>query len=87
MYSAPLLERELGAVTTEAPGGIVLDLAELTFMDVSGLRAILDAARNARRERRPFVIENPMPHIVRLLELTAIDQTLTVRGRPLSSVA
>jgi anti-sigma B factor antagonist len=88
MYSAPLLERELrNAVVTGDSRGIVLDLAELTFMDVSGLRAILDAARAARRKHRPFVIENPMPHIVRLLELTAIDQTLTVRGRPLSSVA
>jgi anti-sigma B factor antagonist len=87
MYSAPLLERELDVVAADARGGIVLDLAELTFMDVSGLRTILDAAREARRARRAFVIENPMPHIVRLLELTAIDQTLTVRGRPLSSVA
>ena len=87
MYSAPLLERELSAVERDDASGIVLDLAELTFMDVSGLRAILDAARGARREQRAFVIENPMPHIVRLLELTAIDQTLTVRGRPLSSVA
>lgn len=87
MYSAPLLERELSAVQSGDPSGVVLDLAQLTFMDVSGLRAILDAARTARREHRAFVIENPMPHIVRLLELTAIDQTLTVRGRPLSSVA
>ena len=86
MYSAPLLDRELRAVPN-GRSGIVLDLAELTFMDVSWLRAILDAARTARRQRRAFVIENPMPHIVRLLELTAIDQTLTVRGRPLSSVA
>jgi anti-anti-sigma factor len=87
MYSAPLLERQLEAVAADARGEIVLDLAELTFMDVSGLRTILDAARTARRGRRALVIENPMPHIVRLLELTAIDQTLTVRGRPLSSIA
>ena len=86
MYSAPMLERELDAATGGS-GRIVLDLAELTFMDVSGLRTILDYAREARRAHRPFVIENPMPHIVRLLELTAIDQTLTVQGRPLSSVA
>ena len=87
MYSAPVLERELSAVVDGDHGQVVLDLADLTFMDVSGLRAILDAAREARRRERSFVIENPMPHIVRLLELTAIDQTLTVRGRPLSSVA
>jgi anti-sigma B factor antagonist len=87
MYSSPVLERELSALSKQRWTRVVLDLAELSFMDVTGLRAILDAAREARREHRSLVIENPMPHIIRLLELTAIDQTLTVRGRPLSSVA
>ena len=87
MYSAPLLERELRAAANVDAPLVVLDLAELTFMDVTGLRAILDAAREARRTHRTLVIENPRPHIVRLLELTAIDQTLTVRGRPLTAVA
>jgi anti-anti-sigma factor len=87
MYSSPVLERQLAVVARERHTDVVLDLAELTFMDVSGLRTILDAAREARRNGRSLVIENPMPHIIRLLELTAIDQTLTVSGRPLYSVA
>ena len=62
------------------------DLAELSFMDVTGLRTILDAARRARRAGSAIVIANPLPHIIRLLELTAIDQTLEVQGRPLAPV-
>lgn len=87
MYSAPLLSRELDSAVLRSPLRIVLDLADLSFMDVSGLRTILDAARSARRHGGTVEIENPMPHIVRLLELTAIDQSVQVRGRPLSSVA
>jgi anti-sigma B factor antagonist len=87
MLSAPLLARELEAVSRRHPSRIVLDLADLTFMDVSGLRAILDAARSARRDGGALVVANPMPHIVRLLELTAIDQSLEVLGRPLASVS
>jgi anti-anti-sigma factor len=87
MLSAPVLARELDAAAARRPPRIVLDLRGLTFMDVSGLRAILDAARAARREGRGLVIANPMPHIVRLLELTAIDQSLEVLGRPLTPVS
>ena len=87
MSSAPLLVRELEAVEAEHPRQILLDLAELSFMDVTGLRTILDAARRARRAGRAFVIANPLPHIIRLLELTAIDQTVEVLGRPLASLS
>jgi anti-anti-sigma factor len=87
MYTAPVLARELEAAVEAHTPRVVLDLAALSFMDVAGLRAILDAARIVRRDGGSLVIANPMPHIVRLLELTAIDQSLEVQGRPLSSVA
>jgi anti-sigma B factor antagonist len=87
MLSAPVLARTLEAAAERRPRRIVLDLRHLTFMDVSGLRAILDAARSARRAGGGIAIANPMPHIVRLLELTAIDQTLEVVGRPLAAVS
>src|SRR4051794_25850411 len=87
MLGAPLLARELQAAAKRRPSRIVLDLGGLTFMDVSGLRAILDAARAARRDGRGLAIANPMPHIVRLLELTAIDQSVEVLGRPLTPVS
>ena len=87
MSSAPLLTRELENVESHRPKEIVLDLAELSFMDVTGLRTILDAARRARKMGSSMVIANPLPHIIRLLELTAIDQTLEVQGRPLAAVS
>jgi anti-sigma B factor antagonist len=87
MSSAPLLTRELETVESHHPKEILLDLAELSFMDVTGLRTILDAARRARKVGSHVVIANPLPHIIRLLELTAIDQTLEVQGRPFASVS
>jgi anti-sigma B factor antagonist len=87
MSSAPMLVRQLEAAESSRPREIVLDLAELSFMDVTGLRTILDAARRARRVGGSLVIANPTPHIIRLLELTAIDQTLEVLGRPLAPVS
>ena len=87
MSSAPVLERALGEAARRRPAEIVLDLTDLSFTDVSGLRTILDAARTGRREGWNLVIANPLPHIVRLLELTAIDQSVEVLGRPLAAVS
>jgi anti-sigma B factor antagonist len=85
--SAAALERELEVAESRRPPVLVLDLGELRFMGVSGLRTILDAARRARRDSRQFVIANPVPHIKRLFELTAIDQSLELLRSPLFAVA
>jgi anti-anti-sigma factor len=87
MSSATCLELELKTVEARRPPMLVLDLAELRFMGVSGLRAILDAARRARRDGRQLVVTNPVPHILRLFELTAIDQSVELLRAPLTLVA
>ena len=84
--TATSLELELQAAEMRCPPMLVLDLAQLRFMGVSGLRSILDAARRARREGRHFVVANPMPHISRLFELTAIDQSLELHRASLQVV-
>lgn len=52
---------------------VLLDLSELTFMDSSGLSAILDHART-RNGDGPVVLVDPTPPVARLLELMSIDQ-------------
>jgi anti-sigma B factor antagonist len=78
MATAASLELELLNAEATRPPTLVLDLEQLRFMGVSGLRSILDAARRARRDGRQFVVTNPVPHISRLFELTAIDQSVEV---------
>jgi anti-anti-sigma factor len=85
--NAAALELELQTAEARRPTVLVLDLAHLRFLGVSGLRAILDAARRARRDGRHFVVTNPVPHIVRLFELTAIDQSLELLRSPLLVMA
>src|SRR5947208_8073495 len=78
------LELELQMAESRRPPVLVLDLSELRFMGVSGLRSLLDAARRAQREGRHFVVTNPVPHISRLFELTAIDQSVELLRGPLT---
>jgi anti-sigma B factor antagonist len=84
--TAASLELELQAAELRRPPVLVLDLGQLRFMGVSGLRSILNAARRARRDGRYFVVTNPLPHIVRLFELTAIDQSLELHRGALQVV-
>jgi stage II sporulation protein AA (anti-sigma F factor antagonist) len=56
-----------------------LELSELTFIDSTGLRAILQASHRAESEGRSLVISNPSPTVRRLLAVTAMDHTIPIR--------
>jgi anti-anti-sigma factor len=57
---------------------VVLDLTDLTFVDVGGLKLILETARRLRAAGGQLMLANPSSAVRRLLELTAIDQTADV---------
>src|SRR3954451_22613107 len=57
---------------------LVLDMSGLTFMDSSGLEVVLRSARRARESGRRLVVQRPSPYVKRLLEMTAIDQSLDI---------
>ena len=63
--------RVLLAALDTLPVG-VLDLAELSFMDASGLHA-LERYAGTLNGSAPLVLENVSPQIRRLFELTAAD--------------
>ena len=57
---------------------IRLDIADLTFIDLAGLRALLDATARGRRDGRDVIVINPQPLIQRLFGLTAAHRVLAV---------
>jgi anti-anti-sigma factor len=73
MVTAPHL-----AAALEDGEYVGVDLDAVTFMDVSGLRVLLTAARRAEASGRRLAVARPCPMIRRLLELTAIDQSLDI---------
>jgi anti-anti-sigma factor len=81
MATAPALAQALQTGRYEG-----VDLTAVTFLDVSGLRVLLTAARVARQAGRPFAVANPSPMVRRVLDITAIDQTLEVAGDQSSAI-
>ncbi len=61
---------------------VVLDLSGVSFMDSSGLRALLRAARSD--DCGPVVVKDPSPQVRRLLEISIPDGApgLRVRSTP-----
>jgi anti-anti-sigma factor len=55
---------------------IVLDLRDLTFMDSTGLRAVLAAEREARDQNKELAIIRGPRAVQRVFELTSLDSKL-----------
>ena len=69
------------------PGGgglrhIVLDLRGLTFMDVPGLRELINQSDFARSNRHNLAVVRGTPAIDRVLELTGVDKHLVLVDDP-----
>ena len=79
MATAPQLAAAIAGDERKDGSAPVLDLSRLVFMDVAGMRVLLDAARRAKRGGGALVVWNPQPAIRRLFALTAVDRTLQIQ--------
>jgi anti-sigma B factor antagonist len=61
-------------------GPIVVSLAEVTFCDARGLRALVRMANHADRANRPFRVISPSPRIARLMHMTGLDTKFPAAG-------
>ncbi len=51
---------------------LVLDLSRLSFLDIAGLRVLLDAARRAATAGCDLVLRSPSPDVRRLFRVTGL---------------
>ena len=72
------LEDELRRIEADDPPMIVLDLQALSFMDSSGLRALLAADSRSREAGRRFVLVRGDERVQRVLRITRLDERLEI---------
>ena len=78
LAAAPDMREQLERAHADAARGVVLDLAEVTFLDSSALRELLRADAALRtRGAQLLLVAVPAP-VARLLELTRTTGMLTV---------
>jgi stage II sporulation protein AA (anti-sigma F factor antagonist) len=75
LETGPLLTHTL-QLALERGGGVVVDLSEVTFLDSSGIHALLDAQRHADGQR--IVLRHPSRFVSRILELACVTDLFEV---------
>jgi anti-sigma B factor antagonist len=55
---------------------VVLDLAEVTFIDSTGLSALMDAHFESERNGGGFAVRHPSSAVRRVVELAGVAQVL-----------
>ena len=73
------LYEELATLTREGARHIAINLAELDFMDSTGLSAIIAAHKRAEALEEELILFSPSRDIRRLFEMTGIDSYLNIR--------
>jgi anti-sigma B factor antagonist len=69
------LEAVLAALS-KPPQIVVLEFSHLTFVDSTGLKALLDESRRARAEKYEFAIAGAHGAVREVFRITALDITL-----------
>jgi anti-anti-sigma factor len=68
-------------VTECATGSVTVDFAGVTFMDSSGVTALLMACERLERRGSTLTLQSVRPDVLRVLELCGVDAVLTIDGR------
>ncbi|MHA6765641.1 STAS domain-containing protein [Streptacidiphilus sp. PAMC 29251] len=73
--TAAVLRHQLAALVVQGRRYIVLDLAQVPFMDSSGLNSVLRARSEMARHEGRLLLAAPATAVRRLLDLTGISLT------------
>jgi anti-anti-sigma factor len=82
LSTAKRAEQEIEAAERAAPATLVVDLRGLTFMDSTGLRVVVSAAKRAGRANRRLVIIQGPAAVRRVFEITRLDERLDIVDTP-----
>lgn len=72
----PILEAAI--IDREGDGPVVIDLADVFFIDSSGLRSLLGASRRARARGATVALCNVGSEVLRLLEITGTTDNFSI---------
>ncbi|MDI2125392.1 STAS domain-containing protein [Yinghuangia seranimata] len=75
-YSAPDFAKYLGGIAAAGARRLVIDMRDVAFMDSSGLRVLLNAARDLRENGGALRLAAPDEQVLRLIEVTQVGPLL-----------
>jgi anti-anti-sigma factor len=82
MAGVDRFERSLTSDQSPEAGTFVLDLRRLTFIDSSGLRAVIMADQRVRSEGGRFVVVRGSDRVNQVMEMTGVAQRIELVDEP-----
>ncbi len=79
IYTAGKLREAVNDAVEEGQYRIAVDLAEMEFMDSSGLGVLIAALKRLKENEGELLLVSPRDQMRRILKLTGLDKILTIR--------
>lgn len=74
--NASELREQVDAVLAEGPSAVTVDLAEVAYIDSTGIGVLVGAATRAAEGHVAFKVANPQANVRRVLGLLGVEQQL-----------
>jgi anti-sigma B factor antagonist len=72
------MKNNLTNMINEKPTDILLDCAQLTYLDSSGLGALVNVLKQVKEEGHSVTIVNLKPHIAKIFTITKLDTLFSI---------
>lgn len=72
------VRREVLAALSRAPK-VAINLAQVSYIDSSGIAALVEGFQNARGKGQPFELVAVSPAVLAVLKLARLDRVFTIR--------
>ena len=82
MVAAPRVRAAVEDVVRDGANRVVIDLSDVTFMDSSGLGALIAGLKTTRQAGGDLRIAAPAEQVAAVLKLTNLDRVLRPYGTP-----
>jgi anti-sigma B factor antagonist len=76
--NAPTLKQKLMQVSSQQPTNVVVNLENVSFMDSSGLAALVQGMRRCREYGGDLLLCSPQKPVRMVFELTRLDKALLI---------
>ncbi len=87
LTTAPDLAARLEAVIDASSGAVAVDLAQITFLDSSGLEVLVAVHQRLRAEGRHLTVRRPCEFVYRVFETSGVMKVLDVQDPSAASTA
>jgi anti-sigma B factor antagonist len=80
LRSSPALQEKLGNILNEDPDRVVVNLADVPYMDSSGVASLVKVLSRVKKQSVPLVLVEMSERVRSIFEITHLDTVFDIRA-------